>query len=178
MAALPRLRSELLKKEGLEKKGKRWSKEEEDQLLEEVETLSLTEIATIHRRTVTAIHARLCQIAIQAMIAEDATLEEIEILTKLRRHEIEKFTATLGRRSGLVIPESVKAKLTVKHVVSQPAAIPRPELPVTSVEVEPTTSNIHLNQLGDMNERLNRLEEKIDQMQTMLKLLVDLITGD
>lgn len=63
-----------------------WSKEEEDKLLIEIQTLKKEEIAKIHNRTVNGISSRLRKLALR-MYNENISLDIISNKTKISKEE-------------------------------------------------------------------------------------------
>lgn len=88
------------KKEGVDNLGKRWTSEEENKLVEEIKTLSVEEIAKIHKRKTGGISARLCLIA-SRLILGGKTIEEAMTATKQSKDDIEQFIKKNGDGSKL-----------------------------------------------------------------------------
>lgn len=74
---------------GLEKRGSRWTAKEDEELLQQVKTLPIDQIAQLHKRTFNGISLRLAEIAIR-LIDEGKSYDEAVKITQASRVDIEK----------------------------------------------------------------------------------------
>ena len=84
-------------KDGQENGWKKWSKKEEEELLEEIEEFNIEEIAKLHKRTNGGISSRLCVIAAR-LLEEDKSLEDVLKITKVTEEDLDKYIAKIGKK--------------------------------------------------------------------------------
>jgi hypothetical protein len=116
-----------------------WSIEEEDKLLEEVKTLTVEEIAKIHKRSVGSISCRLCTIAVRLMDEGIRSTDEIMKITKVNKEELDKFIYKKQKRQ--------ENKLSKKK---------RDDNNTVNVYLGESTDILHIKT------KLSRIEEKLD----------------
>lgn len=71
-------------------RGAKWTEYEEKQLLEERKTMTIEDIAKIHKRSVTGIVCRLEEIASKMIIKDGKSMEEAVAVTQLSKEAIDK----------------------------------------------------------------------------------------
>ena len=84
-------------KDGQENGWKKWSKKEENELLEEIEEFNIEEIAKLHKRTNGGISSRLCVIASRLM-DEGKSLEEVLKITKISEEDLNKYISKTEKK--------------------------------------------------------------------------------
>lgn len=139
------------KKEGLEGVGKRWTEEEEKQMMEEIKTLPVDEVAKLHKRMSGGIRARLCMVAAR-MLREGKTMDEAMLATKQSKDDIEEFIKKNGDGSKTK-PTPTAKELEEKLQKKQVKSAKLEELELTIIE---------------MKKQLDRMEQLILQIQLKL----------
>lgn len=142
------------KKEGLEGVGKRWTEEEEKQMVEEIKTLSVEEVAKIHKRMPGGISARLCLVAAR-LLKEGKTMEEVVLATKQSKDNIEDFIKKNGdgsKTKPTPTAKELEEKMNKKAEKSTKSD-KNEELEMTIIE---------------MKKQLDRMEQLLQQIQLKL----------
>jgi hypothetical protein len=80
--------AEARKTPGKSNVGQKWTKEQEDELLNDLKTMNVSDIANKYERTIGGINSRLRLISAQMMHA-GKSIEEVSEITKLMHSEIE-----------------------------------------------------------------------------------------
>lgn len=142
------------KKEGLEGVGKRWTEEEEKQMVEEIKTLSVEEVAKIHKRMPGGISARLCLVAAR-LLKEGKSMEEVVLATKQSKDNIEDFIKKNGdgsKTKPTPTAKELEEKMNKKAEKSTKSD-KNEELEMTIIE---------------MKKQLDRMEQLLQQIQLKL----------
>lgn len=109
--------------------GKIWSKQEINELLEEIKTKTIDDIAIIHKRTPTGIISRLRDIA-SKLNDSGESIKQIMEITKLSEHDI---TDAINRRLSKKNKQSKKDETNNSEIIKMLINI---EYRLNSIETE------------------------------------------
>jgi hypothetical protein len=96
--------------------GKKWEKEEDDELLTQIKTMSIEDIAFKHRRTETAIKSRLVSHG-NKMIHKGASVESVAAQLKLQVDDFKPATAAAA-------PEIMDILVEIRDILRKIADTP------------------------------------------------------